>query len=155
MPRNKLDEQEYRKIADELDISVDDVRNCVHSFFGVLLGDVRKLPFNDERKIFSKDKFSGYAVVRNIPYIGRLGPVYSRYLKWRANEAGGVPRALRSSYRSRYLQSDIENMAAEILSGKTPSKISRKKYSDMYKRVWLVGQDGKKSARQVIPKETE
>ena len=46
-------------------------------------------------------------------------------------------------------------MAAEILSGRTPSPVKKKKNSELYERVWLVGQDWKKSARQVIPKENK
>ena len=155
MGRNRRDEQEYRRIADELGVDVEDVRSAVYSFFYEILGEARKLPFDNHRKIFTKEKFSEYAVVRNIPYIGRLGPVYSRYLKWRANEARDITQVPRSSYQSRLLQSEIENMAAEILSGRTPSPVKKAKYSELYERVWLVGQDGKKSARQVIPKENK
>lgn len=153
MKRNRIDEAEFRRIACELGLSVSDVRCAVNSFFAIILGEARNLPFNTHRKIYAKDKFSEYAVIRNIPYLGRLGPVYSRYLKWRANEARDLSRALRSSYQSRLLQDEVENIAAEILSGKAPSSITRKKNSELYDRVWLVGQDGKKSARQVIPKE--
>lgn len=46
-------------------------------------------------------------------------------------------------------------MAEEILSGKAPSPVTKRKNSDLFNRVWVVGKDGKKSARQVIPKESE
>ena len=150
--RNKTDEAEFRRIASELGLEVEDVSSIVNSFFAVMLGEARSLPFNNHRKIFTKDKFSEYAVVRNIPYIGRLGPAYSRYLKWRGNESRDLSQVPRSSYRSRLSQNEVENMAAEILSGGTPSPIRKKRNSELYERVWLVGQDGKKSARQVIPK---
>ena len=153
--RNKTDEAEFRRIASELGLEVEDVSSIVNSFFAVMLGEARSLPFNNHRKIFTKDKFSEYAVVRNIPYIGRLGPAYSRYLKWRGNESRDLSQVPRSSYRSRLSQNEVENMAAEILSGGTPSPIRKKRNSELYERVWLVGQDGKKSARQVIPKENK
>lgn len=150
--RNRTDEAEFRRIASELGIDSEDVASIVNSFFAVILGEARELPFDNHRKIFTKDKFSEYAVVRNIPYIGRLGPAYSRYLKWRGNESRDLSQVPRSSYRSRLSQNEVENMAAEILSGGTPSPIKKKRTSEFYDRVWLVGQDGKKSARQVIPK---
>jgi len=155
MGRSRTDESEFRRIASEFGLDSEDVRKAVNSFFEMFLKDAAKLPFNHRRKIYTKEKFDEYVNVRNIPYIGRLGPAYSRYLRWRGNEAKEVSQVPRSTYQSRYLQSDIENMAAEILSGKTPTPLIKRKNSELYERVWLVGQDGKKSARQVIPKETE
>ena len=122
------------------------------SFFEVFGMDARSLPFDNPKKIFSRDVFDGKSIVRQIPYIGRLGPVYSNYLKWRANESGQFQMVPRSSYRSGITQNEIENMAVAALSGSAPS-FEKKKKSEMFDRVWLVGQDGKKSARQVIPKE--
>jgi hypothetical protein len=52
-------------------------------------------------------------------------------------------------------QDDIEHIADDILSGRTPFLIRKRKGNEMYDRVWLVGQDGKRLARQVIPKEKE
>lgn len=153
MGRNSTDEAEFRRIAEELEIDVDDVRKAVNSFFEVFINDAKSLPFDNLRKIYSRQVFSSVVSIRNIPFIGRLGPSYTRYLRWRANEASSVPMKARSSYRSRYLQSEIESTAAAILSGGTPSLPQKQKFSKMYNRVWLVGQDGKKSARQVIPKE--
>ena len=49
-------------------------------------------------------------------------------------------------------QSDIESTAEAILSGVTPPPLIKRKNKELFERVWLVGQDGKKSARQVIPK---
>lgn len=155
MGRSKSDIKEFRRIASELGLEVEDVASIVDSFFAIIAGEARSLPFNNHRKIFTKDKFSDYAVVRNIPYIGRLGPAYSRYLKWRGNEARDLSQVPRSSYRSRFSQDEVENIAAEILSGGTPSPLKKKRNSELYERVWLVGQDGKKSARQVIPKDNK
>ena len=152
MGRNRLDEQVYRSIADKFGLDYPDVKRMVQSFFDVILRDSSTLPFDTPRKIYSKDKFESYGKVRNIPYIGRIGPVYSRYLKWRANEAKDIEMAPRSSYRRRIAQSDVESTAAAILSGQTPPQLKKRRGKEMYERVWLVGQDSKKSARQVIPK---
>lgn len=44
-------------------------------------------------------------------------------------------------------------MADEILSGKLPTPVKKRKGSELYKRVWYVEQDKKRLARQVIQKE--
>lgn len=128
------------------------MKRILASFFSIILGDARSLPFDNPRRIFTKDKFEEYVKVRHIPFIGRIGPVYSNYLKWRANVSQQIEMTPRSSYRSRRSQSDIESIAAAILTGQAPPPLNKKRGKEMYERVWLVGQDGKKSARQVIPK---
>ena len=152
MGRNREEYQRYRRVAATTNVSEEEVKRILASFFLIVLADARSLPFDNPRKIFSKDKFEEFIKVRHIPFIGRIGPVYSNYLKWRANESQQIEMAPRSSYRSRRTQSDIESTAAAILSGKAPPPLEKKRGNEMYERVWLVGQDGKKSARQVIPK---
>lgn len=155
MRRNKLEEADFRAVAEELDVPLEEVRRAVHSFFGEIVGESRALPFDTEKKIYSKESFEQKVKVWNIPFMGRIGPVYSRYLKWRGNESKNLIQEPRSNYRSRITQDDIEHMAEDILSGRTPSPVVKKKGSEMYNRVWLVGQDGKKLARQVIPKKEQ
>lgn len=152
MGRDRKEYERYRVVSAKQSVSEDEVKRILASFFSIVLNDARSLPFNNPKKIFSKDKFDEYAAVRHIPFIGRLGPVYSNYLKWRANESLVIEMAPRSSYRKRVTQDDIESTAEAILSGKTPPPLRKRKGNEMYHRVWLVGQDGKKSARQVIPK---
>ena len=152
MGRNREEYQRYRRVAATTNVSEEEVKRILASFFLIVLADARSLPFDNPRKIFSKDKFEEFIKVRHIPFIGRIGPVYSNYLKWRANESQQIEMAPRSSYRSRRTQSDIESTAAAILSGETPPPLNKKRGKEMYELVWLVGQDGKKSARQVIPK---
>ena len=153
MGRNRNEFAKYRELSKEFGLDESEVKRIVSSYFDTFLDDARALPFDTPKKIYSKDKFESYVKVRNIPYIGRLGPVYSRYLKWRANVSEQLVMAPRSSYRRGVTQSEIESTAAAILSGQTPPQTKRKRNSDMFDRVWLVGQDGKKSARQVIPKD--
>lgn len=151
--RNRDDEAEYRRIADELGLDASDVKRAVVSFFDVFEMEARKLPFDNCRRIYSREKFSSYSKVRNIPSVGRLGPSYSRYLKWRANEAKEIDMEPRKKPRGRIPKEAIEKMASDILSGKTPEPVKKiKRNTELYDRVWLVGQDGKKLARQVIPK---
>lgn len=151
MARSKSDAW-YESMANELGCTSSEVKRAVMSFFSVVIMEAGSLPVDTDRKIFTKAKFDEFVKVHNIPYIGRIGPVYSRYLKWRSNEAEGLPKAKRSDYRVGFSRSEIENIAEEILSGGTP-QIKKKKNSELFDRVWMVGKDGKKSARQVIPKE--
>ena len=140
-------------MSEDLGVPVSEVARAVKSFFDSVANDARRLPFDDRRRIYSKEKFNELVSVSNIPYIGRLGPVYSRYLKWRENESRNLPQKPRSGYRKRMTQDDIENIAEAILSGNGLPEFRKRKGSEMYERVWLVGKDGKKSARQVIEKQ--
>lgn len=155
MSKNRKEYERYRVVSAKQNVSDDEVKRILESFFSSVLVDSRSLPFDNPRKIFSKDKFEEFIKVRNIPYIGRIGPVYSRYLKWRANVSEQLEMAPRSSYRMGVTQGDIESTAEAILSGMTPPPLRKRKNKEMFERVWLVGQDGKKSARQVIPKKEE
>lgn len=155
MNRNRIDEADFVIVAKQLGLEPEDVRKVVHSFFDSITSTARSLPFNNKRKIFSKDVFDSYAAIVNIPYIGRLGPVYSRYLKWRANESKLFEQAHRSKCKKRYSQDDIEYIAGEALQGNTPVLPEKKKASEFYDRVWLVGKEGKRQARQVIPKKKD
>ena len=152
MTRNKIDDKLFCEIAERLSIDPSEVKKAVVSFFDVIALDAKKLPFNNVRKIFSNDKFQSYSSASLIPHIGRIGPVYSRYIKWRGNEATTVQFRSKSAYRKGFTQDDIEHIAEELLSGNTPV-INKKKNSEMFSRVWLVNKNGKKQAHQVIPKD--
>ena len=153
MAKNRADHSRYRELSEKHGLTDSEVERIVSSYFSILLTDARSLPFDNPRRIYSKESFEDRIKVRNIPYLGRLGPVYSRYLKWRANVSEQLVMAPRSSYRRRITQGEIESTAEAILSGSTPPPLRKRKGTELFERVWLVGQDGKKSARQVIPKE--
>ena len=152
MGSNRRDRARYRTLSSKYGIEESEVKRIVTSFFEVFLMDARSLHFDNPRKIFSMDVFESRSTVRNIPYIGRLGPVYSRYLKWRENESKELLQKPRGDYRSRMTQDDIENIADAILSGNPLPELRKRKKSEMFERVWMVGKDGKRSARQVIEK---
>ena len=153
MGRNRKEYARFRRLSAEYGLDESEVKRIVTSFFAIFRMDASSLPFDNPKRIYSKEAFDGIVKARQIPYIGRMGPVYSNYLKWRANESSLLRMAPRSSYRRGVTQDDIENMAAAILSGEAPPRIERRNKSEMFDRVWMVGKDGKKSARQVIPKE--
>lgn len=152
MRRSRTDEADFRAIASELGIDILDVRRSVSSFFEIISRDARSLPFDDERRIYKRDKFLSLVKVRQIPFLGRLGPVYSRYLCWRRNEAALQEQERKEKYRVRLTEDDIEEIARKALAGEPLPEIRKKRGSEMFNRVWIVGQDGKKSARQVLPK---
>ena len=152
MRTSKIDDEAFRKIAEKLGVPESEVRRAVLSFFDIILSESKALPFDNEKRIYTRDKFNEYQTCYTVPYIGRLGPVYSRYIKWRSNEANAFDRRPRSDYRRRITQDEIEHIAEDVLSGKAPS-YHKKKGNEMYNRVWVVGKDGKKLAWQVIPKD--
>ena len=150
--RSRTDEAEYRRIADDLGLDPVSVKQAVLSYFDVISREASSLPFDTEKKIYSPAKFNEYGTVWQIPGIGRLGPSYSRYLKWRVNEAKEIEMATRKPQQAKYSQEDIERYTADILAGKESERPVKKKPKEMYDKVWLVGQDGRRLARQVIPK---
>lgn len=152
MRKNKTESRDFEIIAEREGVTTSDVKNIVNSFFDVLVSESRKLPFDTPRKIFSKAAFEKNVSVQNIPFIGRFGPSYTRYLKWRANESKGIRMVPREAARKKYTSEEIETIAEMVLKGEGYAPPERKRNNN-YKRVWLVGQDKKKSARQVIPKE--
>ncbi len=152
MGTSRREKERTRILSERYGLTESEVKKIASSFFACVFNDAARLPFDNPRRIYSREKFDGFAKVRQIPYIGRIGPAYSKYLKWRVNESKGIVMAPRSSFRRGVTQSDIEDTAAAILSGQAPPRIKKRKGKEMFERVWLVGQDGKKSARQVIPK---
>lgn len=151
MRRNREDEKAYRSLAKQFGVNQSEVRKIVISFFDQIALEARMLPFDNQYRIYSRKAFENASHVASIPFIGRIGPVYSRYLKWRANISKDLELAPRENYRLRLTQDDIENMAASVLAGKTPSLV-RRKNKEMFDNIWLVDTDGKKLARQVIKK---
>lgn len=152
MPRNRLQEADYRALAHEFSIPASEIKRAVNSFFGVIVKEARELKLDNERRIYGKSRFEEFGTVRNIPRIGRLGPSYSRYLKWRANEAKRLEQKDRSNYKSRYFASDLERFADDVLSGRKPEPLKKRRSKELYDRIWLVDKYGKRLARQVIPK---
>lgn len=152
MTRNRIDEEIYDEIARSVGVSSSEVKRAVTSFFGSISLEAGRLPFDNPRKIYTKSKFDEFSRVWNIPSVGRLGPVYSRYIKWRGNAAKEIEQRPRREYRSRVTREDIERLAEEILSGRKPTPIRKKKKKELFNSVWLVGKESKKLARQVIPK---
>ena len=153
--RRRVEDADCLAVAEILSVPQGEVKRAVASFFGIIVSGAKSLPFNNVRKIYTRNAFNEYAFAVNIPSIGRVGPVYSRYLRWRANEAKQIEQEPRSNYRHGVTQSEIENMAGEILAGMTPAPLVRKRGNELYHRVWLVGEDGKRLARQVILKKEE
>ena len=152
MSRNRLYIQDCEAVAEELGLPFSEVCRAVRSFFDAIALDARRLPFNTPYRIYTKDKFEESVKVWNIPSIGRIGPVYSRYLAWRGNASAGNGQKERNALREELSQGEIEDIAAKVLSGIVPD-IKKKTKKENYNRVWLVGTDGKRLARQVIPKQ--
>ena len=149
---DKLEDAICRRIADDNGVSPADVRKAVYSFFDNIALEAAKLPFDNPRKIFSGKVFKQYERVYCIPYIGRLGTSYSRYLRWRANESKNENMVAKSSLKKGLSPEDIDRIARQALAGK---RVVIEEEKTPHKRVWIVGEDGKKQARQVIIKDKD
>lgn len=152
---NKVDEIRFREISDRYGLTPSEVRNIVQSYFGSIVRAAKKLPFNTPRKIYTHAAFRDYERIWNIPCIGRIGTIYSRYMSWRANEAKGIEQMPVPEKSTGYTQEEIEELAKVLLDGglpkdHTPVKAKRNK---TFTKVWIVTKDGKKSAKQVIKKD--
>lgn len=140
----------FNSIAQEFDVPVDEVRKTVLSFFDGIVLDAKKLPFDNPRRIYTKKAFDEYEQVHNIPFIGRIGTNHGRYMKWRANEAKKVNMVMRSTYKHGLSEEDIETIAENALAG--IPYIPVKKHNN-FQRIWMIGENGKRQARQVIPRD--
>lgn len=149
MPRNREDDKVFSSIAKKYGIDASEVKRIVNSFFDILPLESRKLPFNTPTRIFTKDKFEELSSVYQIPYIGRLGPVYSRYLLWRKNESELIEQTDKSSLKKETSKQKAERIAQMLIYGSDSTGNMMEKPE--YKRVWIVKQNGKSLARQVIP----
>lgn len=153
MQRDKRNEVVYRRIADDSGLSVSEVKKAVISFFDIIAIESRKLPFDNPRKIYSARAFGEFGKVYCLPYIGRIGTSHTKYLRWRANESKNENMVPRSTYKKGLTESDVERMAEEALSGRQIKIESKRKQP--FRRVWMVDVEGKKQARQVIPKDKD
>lgn len=150
---SRIEARDYEQVATALGIDKNEVARAVSSFFDVILSDARQLPYDNVHRIYSKGAFDAKAVIRSLPGIGRIGPSYSKYLKWRANEAKDVDMLPRSAFKSGLTPEEIEQVAKEALSGISPDISKRKRTKrSQYRRVWLVGEEHRTTAKQVIPK---
>lgn len=154
MRASKRERHDIREIARSLGVDEDEAWKAVLSFFGAMKDYARSLPLDNPGRIYLRDGFEKFGKVWHIPGIGRIGPVYSRYLRWRANEAASITQKGRRGYMKELSEKEIDSMAKDILSGKAPSTL-QKRIKGMYNNVWLVGKEGKKLAWQVIPKTKE
>lgn len=150
MKNSKVEEADFRAIAEELSVPPEEVKNVINSFFGIIGSEARRLPFNNPRKIYSRAAFDKYSSVFTIPYIGRLGPAYSKYLQWRVNESKKIDMITRPVRGSKLLPSEVEAIAEAVLDGKEFDLRNKRKVG--FERVWLVDEYGKRQARQAVRK---
>lgn len=155
MGRDRLEEADIGSVSESLGVPAGEVRRIVHSFFDDIGSRARRLPFADTSRIHRRTSFDRYRFAVNIPCIGRIGPVYSRYLKWLENESGMSGQELREKCRRRLTRDEIESLAGDILSGRVPDVPEKKRGNEVYRRVWLVDADGRRMARQVFPKKKD
>ena len=152
MRLSKRDDADCREIAKELGIDVSEVRRAVCSYFDMMNLSAKALPFDNKTRIFDREVFEEYEFVIQVPYLGRFGPSYSKYLKWRANAA--KDEEMLSRGRAKHLTDDeLDTLADKALSGQSLTLEEIKTYrkrKGKFNRVWLVGKKNKRLAGQVI-----
>lgn len=153
MRKNKIENRLIVLVASTVGVPLVEARRAINSFFDLIVLKAKALPFDNECRIYSRQAFGQKGFAINIPYLGRIGPVYSRYLRWRANASKDQLQENRGQYRSRISEDDIEHIAERLLSGRPLPPIKKTKGKDIYKRVWFVDENGKRLARQIIRKE--
>ena len=155
MSLSKRDRQIVRDIAVETGLDAREVGKAVNSFFHVLLSEFRGLPFNNPGRIYTPAAFSSLSKVFNIPYIGRIGTMYSKYRKWRASESENLDTIMRVHMRKDSRQDLIDRAYIDAMSGKPvdSESIRRRTKKGLYTTVWVIDEDNRhKAARQVIKK---
>ena len=155
MKLGRTDRKRCFRISDITAIPQREIEKAVESYFDSIVEKTKALPFNTPKRIYSRDAFSKCSFVVNIPYIGRIGPVYSRYLKWRSAESEDVDMVRRKDAKSDHLRPLIEKATVDALSGKKvdASSLRARIPKGKYEKVWYMNPDGtKKAARQVIKK---
>lgn len=153
MKLSKQDIQWCKKMAAEEGVSFSEVKKALLSFFDSIVSAANRLPFDRDNRIYSFGAFHEYPYCVNLPYLGRLGPVYSLYIKWRAKESKTQDTVLRSRAKKEHLKPLIEEAAKQALSGnKVDSSLLQQRLpSGKYKTVWLVDKNKKKkAAKQMI-----
>lgn len=153
MKLTKLDIRMCKELAATEGIPVGEVKKAVVSYFDSLVSSARQLPFDNAKRIYSLDAFKQYPLCINIPYLGRLGPVYSLYIKWRAKEAKSTEKVLRSLARKDHTKPLVEQAAKLALAGhKVDGHMLKGRLpAGKYSTVWVIDKEGKKkAARQMI-----
>lgn len=160
MANSKIEEREFRLVSERTGLSVDEIHKVVYSFFGVLVNDARRLPFDNPKKIYNKQAFDSLSAVVHIPYIGRIGPTYNNYIKWRGNVASAFNMLPRPKKKPFLTDEERETLASILIGSKNIETIScEQMLADMRKdrepkkdttNVWLVGKDAKRLANQII-----
>lgn len=153
MKLSRSDADICRNIAEEEDVMVSEIRKAVSSYFDSIVSETRKLPFNNPQRIYTKPAFEQQSFVANLPYLGRIGPVYSLYLKWRREEAKEFEQISRKKARQIHAAPIIEEEAKKALAGqKVNSTVLRERVpKGKYNKVWMMHEDGvRRASRQLI-----
>ena len=156
MKLSRQDRSWCRQYAESNGLNSNEVVKAIVAYFDDMVIAVRSLPFNNVTRIYTADAVDKLAPVYNIPCLGRIGPIYSLYLKWRREEAKEQETELREVVKRRHLSERIEQAAAMALSGR---RVSASFLDDpiprgMYRKVWIIDANGKRRvARQVYKKQ--
>lgn len=156
MKLSNRDAKWCRQYAADSGLDEVEVTKCVQAFFDDIVSTVRKLPFNDISRIYTIAAFEEVAPDFYLPFIGRLGPSYSSYCKWRVECADEEERILRSTAYEKHRAQRVDEAVDMALSGQTiPKNFLRNPIpGGTYRKVWIIDKGGKrKAARQLFKKQ--
>lgn len=155
MRLSKIDCSECEKIAREENIPLSVVKNIITSYFDSMVIAAKALQYNNKQRLYTKKAFLENAFVINIPFIGRIGPVYSCYIKWRKQLSKNLEQIKKSALKRFHYGKYLEEEARHALNGEKVNieLFGRPNAKDGYCRVWIIKENDKKvSARQIIVK---
>lgn len=143
---------DVRAVAAATGLPVREVRAAVLSAASALALRVRRLPFASARRIYSPAAFAASSFVALLPGLGRVGPAYSRYVRWRATEASGLELRGRAEARRMWRSLAAEEEAARVLAGGEAdvARLRGRVPASFARPVWLVGAGGRRLARQSV-----
>ena len=145
-----------RQHAREHGLDIGEVVKAVLCFFDDIVLTTRRLPFDNIRRIYTADAVADKACVYNIPYIGRLGPVYSQYLKWRSECAEEQEIVSRADVYAKHRAEKLDKAFDLVMSGKKiPEGYLRDPIpASLYHKVWIIDKDGRRRAAKQLFKKT-
>lgn len=153
MRTGKRDRDDFAVLADMFGLTPEEVSKAVMSFFDSIVSEARSLPFKNDTVVYSRSLFEQLGSVHQIPFIGRIGPSYTRYKRWKANDMDTSRMTGRKRLIGEMKSEDVERIASDIISGKEPdlSRTGKSIHKD-YKKVWYADEDGRRLAWQAIKK---
>jgi len=143
-------------VAGKLGMDARDVAAAVGAWFGAVVAAGRRMPLDRAWRIYSKERLGAMGGVFNVPHVGRIGPSYGKYLRWRADVSRSLSMVGARRAAAVHRAETVESLAAMALRGERigSTRIGGRLPPGRYRRIWMLGAGGRRAARQLIRKGT-